>query len=48
MLELYLREQPTVLERLLPAEKRDVNKERMDAAEKRISMFDQQMSTKEK
>ncbi|RYC60135.1 hypothetical protein CHU98_g6090 [Xylaria longipes] len=44
MLELYLREEPTVPERLLMAEKRDVDRDRKDAARKQINMFEQQMS----
>ncbi|KAI1750831.1 hypothetical protein F4782DRAFT_235905 [Xylaria castorea] len=44
MLESYLSEEPTVPVRLLMAEKRDVNKERLEDAKNQISMFEQRMS----
>ncbi|KAI0549917.1 hypothetical protein F4679DRAFT_584150 [Xylaria curta] len=45
MLESYLSEEPTVTARLLIAEKRDVEKERLEAAKNQISVFEKQMST---
>ncbi|TRX95875.1 hypothetical protein FHL15_003429 [Xylaria flabelliformis] len=44
MLESYLSEEPTVTARLLIAEKRDVDKERLEAAKNQISAFQKQMS----
>ncbi|KAI3326161.1 hypothetical protein HD806DRAFT_532814 [Xylariaceae sp. AK1471] len=44
MLELYLSEEPTLPERLLMTSGGDVHNERLDAARKHISTFEQQWS----